>query len=230
MDIFQIYIVIFFIIIIYIITFDNDIRYYDFGNIHSKYKICFIAGTHGNEPAGSITLLELIKNNYFTNNNVFIRVIPIVNNFGYKFGIRYQNNILHPDINRNFLNNGLCKVSKKLINLTHDFDLIIDFHEGWSFHKINNSSIGSTLTATEKSFNLAENIINEINKTIIKNEYKFILRRNICDISSTFGCYRKNIGKEYILVETTGQNNIQPLNLRKQQIKIVIDNIIKNYI
>ena len=217
------------LVILYLITFDNNIKYYDFGNIDSKYKICIIAGTHGNEPAGSITLLELLKNNYFTNNNIFIRVIPIVNNFGYKFGIRYQNNIFHPDINRNFVNDGLCNVSKQLIKLIRDFDLIIDVHEGWGFHLINNSSIGSTLTATQKSFNLAENIINEINKTIIKNEYKFILRRNVCDIKTTLGCFIKNIGKEYILVETTGQNNIQPLNLRKKQVKIVIDNILKNY-
>jgi hypothetical protein len=222
-------ILIFFIIIIYFYFF-NKIKYYDF-NTNSKIKICFIAGVHGNEPAGSITLNELIKEKYFENKNIFIRIIPIVNKFGYNFNIRYQNNPFYPDINRNFSENGpVEKNSKELYNLTKDMDIVIDFHEGWGFYKINPESVGSTITVTPKLKYLGQKIINNINKNIVNLDYKFILRNDICEINTTLGCYLNNKNKNYILVETTGQNNIQPLYLRKNQIKNIIQTIINNYI
>ncbi len=212
------------------IYYNKKIRYYDFNDYNSKIKICLIGGVHGNEPAGSITLLELIKNNYFNNKNIFIRVIPIVNEFGYKFNMRYQNNLKYPDINRNFSENGPTEnISKELYNLTKDMDLIIDFHEGWGFHKIQPDSVGSTITITPNLKSLGYSIINNLNNIISNNNYKFILRTDICDIKTTLGCYMNNKNKNYLLVETTGQNDIQELSIRKNQIKNIIETIINIY-
>ena len=96
--------------------FENTIKYYDYGNTKNK-KLCIVAGVHGNEPAASILLNNMIKNNYFLSSNIFIRIIPVANEYGIKNNTRYQNNILHPDINRNFIENGLDTSSKQLIEL-----------------------------------------------------------------------------------------------------------------
>lgn len=204
---------------------NQNIKYFDFGNKESKIKICLIAGVHGNEPAGCYTLVKLLKKEYFNKKNMFIRIIPIVNSYGIKNNIRYQNNIIYPDINRNFTKNGgIENVSKQMVNLTKNFDIIIDFHEAWGFYKDNNGSIGSTITTNMTE--LGNIIVNKLNENITDNRKKFTLLNRSCRIKSSFGCYNKN--KKYMLVETAGQNNIQPIKLRMKQILIIINCIFNN--
>ena len=221
------------VIIMIIYLFNDVIEYYDYGNINSKYKLCIIAGVHGDEPAASILLNKLIQDKYFENidKNLFIRIIPNVNKFGLTFNTRYQNNIQEPDINRNFIENGLDNVSKEIVELTKNMDLILDFHEGWGFHKINPKSLGSTITVSSGKHmkKIGKQIIINLNNIIPKKEYKFILRKNTCKIQSSFGCYSTNMMKNYILVETTGQNNIQKLEIRQKQIYNVIRTVISNF-
>ena len=47
-----------------------------------------------------------------------------------------------------------------------------------------------------------------------------------CNIESSFGCYNYKNNKKYILIETSGQNNIQKMEVRKNQVKIVIDTVL----
>ena len=225
-------IIIVIIILVIIYLYDNDIIYYDYGNTNAKHKICIIAGVHGNEPAASILLNKMIQDNYFENINkdLFIRIIPSANRFGLMFNSRYQNNIHYPDINRNFVNNGLDNISKEIIELTKDMDLILDFHEGWGFHQINSASMGSTITISpgKNMEKLGNHIIRNLNNIIPRKEYKFILRKNICKIKETLGCYSTNMMTNYILVETTGQNDIQKLEVRQEQIKNIIETVLNN--
>ena len=219
------------VFIIYLYMFNNDIKYYDYGDPNAKYKICIIAGVHGNEPAASILLNKMINNNYFDQNinNLFIRVIPIANKFGYKFNTRYQNNIFYPDINRNFINDGVDTTSKDIIKLTKNMDIVLDFHEGWGFHKINSDSLGSSITITSKMKELGNIIINNLNNIISEEKYKFVILENICDINSSLGCYSNKNNINYILVETTGQNDIQEMNIRQEQIFNIINTVINYY-
>jgi len=224
----------FIIVVTMIILFFNDlIEYYDYGNINSKYKLCIVAGIHGNEPAASILLNKLIQEKYFKNidENIFIRIIPNVNKFGITFNTRYQNNIKHPDINRNFIENSDDDGYKKIIELTKNMDLILDFHEGWGFHKINPTSLGSTITISpgKNMKELGKHIIRNLNNIIPKKEHKFILLKNTCRIKSSLGCYSTHNNTNYILVETTGQNNIQKLEIRHKQIYNVIITVISHF-
>lgn len=45
-------------------------------------------------------------------------------------------------------------------------------------------------------------------------------------ILNTLDYYCNSINKNYILIETSGQNNIQPLETRINQIMLVIDTIV----
>jgi hypothetical protein len=224
-----------FIFVLYVIyaflTSNRSVAYKDFGD-PSHRKICFIAGVHGNEPAASLLLHDMLKTDFFerisSNNKLFIRVLPGVNEFGLALRIRYQNSFRHPDINRNFVGEGLDHISKEIIKLTKDMDLIVDFHEGWGFHLLQPKSLGSTLTLTEGARPLGQLIINNLNKTIANEKHKFVIVERMCDIEEALSCYSNRHGKEYILVETSGQNNIQSVDVRQSQIKTIIDTCLNN--
>ena len=216
-------------VIYYFLTCNRKVSYKDFGD-PSHRKICFIAGVHGNEPAASLLLYDLLKTDYFqrvsSEKRLFIRVLPGVNEFGLALRIRYQNSFLHPDINRTFVGDGLDHIAKEIIQLTKDMDLIIDFHEGWGFHLIQPKSLGSTLTLTEGSRSLGELIITNLNKTISNEKHKFVILDRICEIEEALSCYSNRHGKQYILVETSGQNDIQSIEVRQKQIKTIIDTVV----
>lgn len=219
----------FFIIIFIFIqnTYKNKsskIIYYDYGNINNRIKIGFVGSVHGNEPVGCHALSFLINTNYFSQiakkQNIFIRVIPCVNKWGLKHNSRYQLNLLHPDINRNFNNQGSDDTSRQIIKLIKNMDWVIDIHEGYDFYLLNNQSVGSTLSPSYhlESKNISDKMISAVNNTILDSYKKFtVLTNNSCRIKNTLACYRQHQNKKYILIEISGQNNIQPLELRKQQ-------------
>jgi hypothetical protein len=210
----------------FFININESIDYYDFGN--NGPRICFIAGVHGNEPAGSVLLGQLLQNGYFKKMAVDcqIRVIPWVNKSGLKNNMRYQHNLLYPDINRNFTEDGAEPVSKQILLLLADQDLVVDFHEGWGYHLINPLSVGSTVSPTPDIIPLGELIAIELNKKINNPLKKFIVRKRVCEISSALECAMSTRKKKYILVETTGQNDVQPLDLRTDQVFTVIKTVL----
>lgn len=213
----------------------TQISYYDFyPKYNSNSSICFIAGVHGNEPAGTRMLEDLLNRKYFhdvaVRYGIRIRVIPAVNYWGLKYGKRYQPNLLHPDINRNFIGEGAEPVSQQIIKLVRDFDIVVDFHEGWGFHLVNPESVGSTISpgSTNISESIAKESVNEINKSITEPSKKFIvLYKRSCEIPQTLSCFREVQQKHYLLVETSGQKDIQPLEIRKKQVFTVINETIK---
>ena len=218
------------------------LKYKDFGNYDSNktYRVAIIAGTHGNEPAGTAALEILVGSGYFDefakkHPNISVRVIPRVNEWGLKLHTRHQPHLFHPDVNRNYVigengEDGTESTSKQVAMLTKDADLIIDLHEGWGYHQITPESIGSTLSYTGKIAEaLAHHSVGSINGTL-HSLYKFVVldpkTHPSCDISTTLRCIRHRVGKDYILIETTGQNDIQPLNVRLQQHQHLIQKIL----
>jgi hypothetical protein len=195
-----------------------------------KKPVVYIQGSiHGNEPSGTDTcnkILNDIKNNNFIKFKGTIIIFPYPNILGYTLGIRWALKDFNLDINRNFVDKGKCKISKKIIETANKSDFIIDLHEGYSYHLKNKNSIGSTLSVnTDRSKEFAGKIINKLNDNININYKKFSLNNpDPCFIDSALRCYFKN--KDYILVETTGQNNIQPIEIRVNQMYLIITNVL----
>jgi predicted deacylase len=212
----------------------DNVEYYDFHNSDSPF-ICLIAGTHGNEPAGTIALGRWIK--YLQDKKIVrghIRIIPKINKWGLDRNIRYQDyfGILpYSDINRNYNESGgTDNISRHVIELTRNADLVIDFHEGWGYHICQPTSIGSTLTPTDYAADISAKIVDAINSTGLVGCKKFLsIPNESCKIESTLACYMQNNRRPYILVETTGQNNIQPLDVRINQIDIVINTVLRDF-
>ena len=216
--------------------------------------IVIMAGTHGNEPTGTHAIYDLIE--ALNTNKIKLKkgkliLIPEVNYCALKVGIRFIPFI--GDINRKYphdinklYNNKLynkCPIIDKVTNLIKDAHFVLDFHDGWGFHRINNNSMGSTIspTDTKLSYEIANLFKTKINDTISDKKKHFNIFTNDTQLLSNEYYskennikgslrYYMNVTKQnYILIETSGQNNIQPLEIRKKQCNMFINELFSYY-
>jgi predicted deacylase len=209
-----------------------EIFKFKFGNGKGP-TLLFIGGVHGDEKSGTIYLNKLVdilqnakQNN--VNFNGSIIVIPLANKWG--FDNNERKNKENKDVNREFPKHeeGKCsdEISKQLLKIVRNADYVFDFHEGYDFHKINPSSIGSTLTnANDKTYYLSQFILENLNKMIQDSYKKFTLLEDKERIIGSLRNYCKMIDKNYILIEITGQNNKQPMDIRLDQIQNIVQSI-----
>jgi predicted deacylase len=194
--------------------------------------ILIIGATHGNEPAGYFAIREYI--NKLNQQEISLKkgkiiFIPSVNYCGLQLNRREHNTI--GDINRLYNDNkNINIINKLIINFSKVSDFIIDFHEGYDYADKSNESLGSTITPnnTDKSLKIAEIVINNLNKIITIEYKKFKINFNK-KINGTFREYAELNKLNYILVETTGQNDVQPINIRKEQCINIINSVLKYY-
>ena len=231
-----------------------DFYIYNGENIDDMTKtIMIIGGTHGNEPAGTIAIKNLIyklnlKKIKLKQNRLIL--VPYVNYCALKLNKRYVN--LLGDINRKYPDNTnntnkINNINKKILELMDQSDFVLDFHEAIGYYREDAGSIGSSIipTDTSISYDVANILYENINKTISNDNLykKFIILTNNnnlinedtnkygknIDIKKTLRYYANLINKDYILIETTGQRNIQPIHIRVEQSKIFIDCVLQYY-
>lgn len=190
-----------------------------FKSKHIGKKILLIGGTHGNEPVGVYVLnsLEnLLKNKPYLPKRGEITIIKNLNKCGYFLKNRYYNSVGKKyDINRLYGTDFV--VNKQVESIVKNADVIIDIHEGWGYIGDKLNSIGSSISYTkginrrhvQKVVDLLNLKINEDNKKFEIGSFK-TKRHSLRE-------YCSKINKPYILFETTGQNNIQSLNVRLNQ-------------
>ena len=208
----------------------DRVKYYIYdSNIKGK-TIVILGGTHGDEPAGSYAVHNLMNdlNTKLKLKSGKLILIPDVNYCGLKLFNRNAPTV--GDINRQYLvnNNSISKINQKIKSLINDADFVLDFHEAYNFNRKYPSSLGSTLlpSNTKLSMNIAEKAMNDLNKTIKTDYKKFgILTDN--DIRGTLKDYCNILKKDYILVETTGKEHIQPIEIRVKQDEIIIYSLLK---
>jgi len=194
--------------------------------------ILIIGATHGNEPAGFYGIKEFM--NKLNKQEIILKkgkiiFIPSVNYCGLQLNKRNHNTV--GDINRLYRdmeNNNI--INKLIIDLSKTSNFIIDFHEGYDYANKSNETLGSTITPaeTENSLKVANIVVNNLNKIIDIDYKKFKINHNK-KISGTFREYADINKFNYILVETTGQKDVQPLNIRKEQCINIINSVLENY-
>jgi len=213
----------------------------EYGTKVPRPNILMIAATHGDEPAG-YHALKKIKEDILNNNLVIkrgsITLIPKVNEYGLKNNERETNTFKlnskggGGDINRSYSKKSNEKPKSYQAKLIQKYmknsDLVLDFHEGYDFHKIDSSSIGSTLHST--NFNgentHAQNAIQRLNQNISDPMKKWTLLKDKADIPASCRYYAKIAKTPHILIETTGKLNKQPLHIRVNQNSTIIDSIL----
>jgi predicted deacylase len=212
--------------------YSNSIEIYEFDSNIKGINLLLIGGTHGNEPSGSVALNKLIKEIKEKKYNLKtgkITIIPKPNKLGLFFNRRHLlHRFYNRDLNRNYPRNAkekpLDPISAKIINYVNKSDWILDFHEGWGYIYENNGSMGSGIFPgdTKNSITMAHNILTGINNAI-DSDNKFVLIEKIHPNIRSLKSYANYLGKNYILIETSGQNNIQPIHIRVEQISFIID-------
>ena len=232
----------------------NNVNYYIYDTKIDGPKILMLGGTHGNEPAGYHALNKLkddLDKEIIKIKKGKLIIIPAVNYYALKLGIRFLP--ILGDLNRKYphdLNNNISdsNIINQIIKLTQEVDFILDFHEGWGYNRLNKKSMGSTITPThtDKSHELSKIMLDNVNKTIENPDKKFIILAdqeiiknklnysnydysNSIDIKGSLRYYQKISNKDYILIETTGQHNVQLLNIRMEQSRIFIDKTLEYY-
>lgn len=191
--------------------------------------ILMIGGTHGNEPAGSVWIEYFLKHHPPIKSGKII-MIPRLNKIGLLLNKRQVfHNILYNDLNRNYPikdgEEGRDTINKKVVKLIKKADFIIDFHEGWGFNRMDSRSMGSGIypSNTDESISIGIELLESINKTIKEPKKHFIIDyvENSDTHLNTLRNHANYKKKNYILIETSGQNDIQPIELRVNQNKYI---------
>jgi predicted deacylase len=229
-------IVIFAIIIYYRSTINNicykEPEYFEYIGKEKGPTILIIGATHGNEPAGYYGIKEYmnkLNRQELALKNGKIIFIPFVNYCGLQLNNRNHNTV--GDINRLYKdieNNNI--INKLIINFSKISDFIIDFHEGYDYANKSDDTLGSTITPseTDTSLKVANIVVNNLNKIINIDYKKFKINHNK-KIKGTFRDFADINKFNYILVETTGQYDVQPINIRTEQCINIINSVLENY-
>jgi hypothetical protein len=214
--------------------------------IDSGFKgptIGIVGSVHGNEPAGSATLMSMLAADDFRPSLGKIIIITKANPVGLDLNIR-ENPITGNDINRQFGGDITDESARQILDAVGDSDVIIDLHEGWGWHlwpeygphgvsRFNSlfgpKSVGSTLTVSNhKIWNLLPDQIAGTLNQIIPDRRKWfsVIRNASCKIPTSLNCYAQKNDIPYMLVETSGQNDVQGLGIRVTQMKTIINMVL----
>jgi len=200
--------------------------------------IGMVGSVHGNEPAGAYTITRMLANDEFKLKSGKVILLPQANPCGLDRNVR-ENPQSGNDINRQFGENGaMDETSSHILEALKTCDVILDFHEGWSWHletkaslnPFTQISVGSTLTPSNHEIwkTLAPQVIEALNLQIQEPLKKFfILWNQSCKIESSLNCYAAKNNRPYMLIETSGQNDIQPLVVREQQNRTIIFTVMR---
>ena len=193
--------------------------------------VLFIGSVHGNEPAGTLALEDYFDYDFVPKKGR-VMVVTRPNRCGQFLNMRWQPQYIPyfsknlSDLNRSIHKDTRNHVANELTKLIEQSDLVVDLHEGWGFHQLQPSSMGSCVYPSKKVWSLGETIVSNINKTIPDAKKQFLVRQ-APELKNTTDEFAQSLGKNSIVVETTGQNNIQPVQLRVYQQKIVINTVLE---
>lgn len=210
----------------------------------------FLSGSHGNEPAGSFALSRLINDINTHKINLFkgkLIILPRANCCG--LALNSRTIPFTGDLNRMYPYpkhrlKFVSPIAKTILNLVNSSDFVLDLHEGWGYRKENQKSMGSTIASINMDLKSIEDLANKLNSKITDPSKKFMImttdetsnlpRDNelytfYTIVKGSLTDYCDSIKKSHILVEVTGQHDIQPLELRIQQCYTVIMHLLEYY-
>ena len=217
------------IILYFTCHFSVSVKSFDSGKPGKHFLL--IGGTHGNEPSGTHSLLvlqNLISKGVFKLKSGKITIIHNVNPCGYYFDNRHYS-VIGKKLDLNRLYNTGFPINNKIEKLVNTHDIILDFHEGWGYIGQQKGSIGSSITSLNIPFKYQYNILNMLNANIKTQYKKWLINDRKLEVPNSLREYALHNKKSYMLIETSGQKNIQPLNIRIKQNHIITMYLLKTY-
>ena len=186
--------------------------------------VLIVCSQHGNEPAPSVAgkqILSVIKNKIKKGTVI---LITEANPCGLRFNTRSLPNGV--DINRSY-GEKFTNTSKLITDYANKSDIVLDLHEGWGYNNLDAGSMGSNIYYKPRTNLDAEQICNNsvstINSSITESYKKFkCMRDDPTETPTTLSAYCERNSIPVLIVETSGQDDIQPIQLRADQHKVVI--------
>ena len=211
-------------------------------------RIVVVAGTHGNEPAGAMLVTRwLVRFGHVLGSwlrpGVELVFVPALNPCGLQDGVREAPGEI--DLNRQY---GLSaaragrrvQAVRALIEQGPRRTWVIDLHEGWGWAAEPGSrSMGSALyfgggieegDDTHIRLDALLAVVNKYHQAA-NHGFPFLLRPDPPQgPRGTLGEWVAGLqnGTGYLLLETTGQNNIQPLARRMAQVHTILRGLLVN--
>ncbi len=224
----------------------TDVEIFVYDSKQPGKTVVVVSGSHAHESGPSEGLDEvkedLDKGNIQIKNGKLI-LIPTINKCGRKLNIRWQPQelltmgILNSDINRNYATTdgkeeGACKVSDTVQKYIKQSDFILDFHEGYSYNKLEPASMGQTFYPgkVDGSKEMAKECKDTVNKEVMSNEpdyKKYDIVEGWPEINGSLRQYANKHNIPYILVEVAGQGNKQTTKEKKDQTKSIFFEFLK---
>ena len=205
-----------------------------FGKDRPERTILLIAGTHGNEPAGSIyltdqSIIEKIKD-CAKDYNIKIIVIPKVNEQGFILNKRKVPDPIPWDLNRAYPkkgDQGVRKIINTYLPLINQAQLVVDLHEAKGFRKITKGTKGSGIYSNEygNSSTIVQKMIQNVNNIIDNQDHCFVTD-NLEAIPGSLRYYCTEHEIPYILVETTV---IEPIETRLTKLDNIITTLLSTF-
>ncbi len=191
--------------------------------------VMIVGGVHGNEPAGA-RAAEVILGWPIKKGKVIL--IPRANVPGLAANKRLIPNL---DTNLSNLNRNYPRAGKDEpargeiaeniwdIALKYKPDCLLDLHEGYDFHQLNDKSTGSSVICfpLQKGQELADAMLANVNSTITNTEFKFV-RRNMPIDGSLARAGGEHLNIPSMTVETTSK---QPMAKRVHQQEILVHTV-----
>ena len=176
--------------------------------------VTILAGTHGNEPAPSLFLEQIVRNrDAFPRDSQFV-IVPHVNPWACRFGVRS----LWSDINRSWPSGH--RINRRLQSLIDRSDLVIDFHEAWGFNTCQPQSLGQTIYSNHTSRRVTRAV------DALNQHYSGCMQWRELDTlpheDGTLDNYCTARRIPYVLVELAGQRDIVPRETRYAEMQILL--------
>jgi hypothetical protein len=217
-------------------------------------RVILVAGTHGNEPAGSVYLTSFVKRYQSVLDSwgwlpagTELVVVPALNPCAIRANQR-NHPCCNVDLNRQYGSKGSVSNVRDVKSLVDEVSetWVVDLHEAWGWADEGKGSLGSAVyysisgqvAAKQTMVSALENLMSEITEAnrLENRGHQFLTRPDIGGPRGTLGEYVRlnvvNNGRRggYFLLETTGQNNITPLDARVRQVEQFIRGILVDVI
>jgi predicted deacylase/glutamine amidotransferase-like uncharacterized protein len=193
--------------------------------------VMVVGGMHGNEPAGAYAADQI---RYWPIRRGALVVVPRANPPALEANKRYTPGAeeAEKNLNRNFPRSGKKEpprgaMAAALWDLVEKFepDWVVDLHEGYDFHQINDDSVGSSVIAArdDESRAMAELLLSRINPTIPDDRKDFVRLGPPVD-GSLARAAAEHLGCRSLILETTSRE--QPLPLRARQHRLLMHTLL----
>ena len=194
-------------------------------------KVFMVGVHHGNEPASGVGLMnvvEQLQTKYLTVKKGSVTIVPFANPCGVLMNTREMPHQLmtgeQSDANREYDDITPDRMVKHLKSIVDQADFVLDFHEGWGFATINPNSMGSGIYpgTNGKGVALAEQLTNDINAVSdLTVKSKFVYRKEWPEVQGSLREYADDHNIPYVLVETSGQDDVLPMGQRVKQVEFL---------